>query len=398
MNVPLSLYLHLPWCVQKCPYCDFNSHTAGRHAPRARYVAALCGDIAREGGRAGGRPLLSVFLGGGTPSLFSGEEIGRILEAVRQACVLADDAEITMEANPGTLERHRLSGYRAAGVNRLSLGAQSFDDATLRRLGRIHTAADVSAAFRDARRAGFDNINLDLMYALPAQTPAMAAADLEHALALEPEHISYYQLTLEPNTVFFAQPPADLPDDDAGDAMQAHAGELLARAGFRQYEISAHARAGRACRHNLNYWTFGDYLAAGAGAHGKLSDAAGTVWRYRKPDHPRAYMLMMEHAAAAPAAPRQDAAGGGDMPRPLAPADVAFEYLLNALRLPAGFSAAHFSERTGLPVAAVEEQLGLAVADGLLEQPAAGCWRPSALGLRFLNDLQARFLPAGCAA
>jgi oxygen-independent coproporphyrinogen-3 oxidase len=243
--MPLALYLHLPWCVRKCPYCDFNSHTAGQQAPRADYAEALCRDLEGEAERAGERALTSIFLGGGTPSLFTGTEIKRILDEVRARFVMESDIEITMEANPGTVERHNLAGYRDAGVNRLSLGAQSFDADSLQRLGRIHGPGDIRTAFRDARNAGFDNINLDLMYALPGQTRAMAAADVGHALALAPEHISYYQLTLEPNTVFFSRPPADLPDDDSSFDMQeaGHAG--LAAGSYEQYEISAFARAGR---------------------------------------------------------------------------------------------------------------------------------------------------------
>jgi oxygen-independent coproporphyrinogen-3 oxidase len=385
MTLPLSLYLHLPWCVRKCPYCDFNSHTAGEDAPRSRYIDALCRDLQQEARHAAGRALQSIFLGGGTPSLFSGAEIGRILDAVRERFALAADIEITMEANPGSVERHNLRGYREAGVNRLSLGAQSFDDSSLQGLGRIHSAADISAAFRDARAAGFDNVNLDLMFALPGQTLAMACADVERALELAPEHLSYYQLTLEPNTVFFARPPADLPDDDDSDAMQRHGQVALAAAGYRQYEISAFARPGRDCRHNLNYWTFGDYLAAGAGAHGKITTADGRIRRYRKPDNPRLYMEHMERNGAT-----------GPMLE-LAAADTAFEYMLNVLRLPRGFSERDFSERTGLPPAMLREELVAAVAAGLMEQPSAGCWRPSERGLRFLNDLQAHFLPPDAA-
>lgn len=389
MSVPLSLYLHLPWCVRKCPYCDFNSHTAGSNVPRARYIDALCLDLRREAARAADRPLISIFMGGGTPSLFTGGEIGRILDAVRARFTLADDVEITMEANPGTLERDNLAAYHAAGVNRLSLGAQSFDDVTLDRLGRIHSSADIVTAFDDARRAGFDNVNLDLMFALPGQTAAMARCDLERALALQPAHLSYYQLTLEPNTVFFRRPPEDLPDEDQAEAMQTASHARLAAHAYRQYEVSAFARDGRACRHNLNYWSFGDYLAAGAGAHGKLSDAHGRIWRYRKASHPLMYMEQAEQRAAA-----------GDAARDLVavPAeDVAFEYLLNALRLPAGFSEAEFHERTGLSFDAIRERIEAAAGDGLMEQAGTASWRPSERGLRYLNDLQARFLPPAAA-
>ncbi len=381
IGVPLALYVHLPWCVRKCPYCDFNSHTAGDAPPRDRYVDALCRDIALEARRALARPLQSVFLGGGTPSLFSGGEIGRVLDCVREHFQLAADAEITMEANPGTLERHDLGGYRRAGVNRLSLGAQSFDAAMLAALGRIHGPAEISAAVAAARAAGFDNLNLDLMFALPGQDLAMAGADLAAALELEPEHLSLYQLTLEPNTVFYRQPPAAIPDDELAWEMQEQAFERLAAAGFARYEISAFSRPGAACRHNLNYWTFGDYLAVGAGAHGKVTDERGRVCRYHMPLHPRAYM---DQALAATVAEVP-----GHYPDA---AELVFEFMLNALRLPQGFSEQCFEDRTGLSMGELRPRLTELAGQGLLEGTDAR-WRPTALGLRFLNDLQAAFLP-----
>lgn len=398
LTPPLALYVHLPWCVKKCPYCDFNSHTAGRAMPRAAYLDALCTDLDREARKARGRQLVSVFLGGGTPSLFSGAEIGRLLDAVRACFALAEDAEITMEANPGTVERDNLAGYRTAGVNRLSLGAQSFDDAALARLGRIHSAADVESAFREARGAGFDNVNLDLMYALPGQSLEAARADVARALALGPEHVSYYQLTLEPNTVFHHRPPKDLPDEDAAEAIEARGHALLAAAGYRRYEISAFAREGYACRHNLNYWSFGDYLAVGAGARGKLTTPDGRVLRYGKANNPLSYIDAIKRSPAASPAQIRATTPGKKLPEPpatpLGPDDLAFEYLLNALRLPDGFSEAHFSDRTGLSAAAIAPRLERAAADGLMERGPGGHWRPSGRGLRFLNDLQARFLPA----
>lgn len=384
MTAPdLALYLHLPWCVKKCPYCDFNSHTAGANPPRDRYVAALCRDLEREAARAAGRPLISVFIGGGTPSLFSGEEIGEILDTVRANFALPADAEITMEANPGTVERHNLAGYRQAGVNRLSLGAQSFDAKTLLALGRIHGPEEIAAAVTDARAAGFSNVNLDLMFALPGQDLAMAAADLERALALQPTHLSLYQLTLEPNTIFYRQPPARLPDDELAWDMQVQAFQRLGTAGFRRYEISAFATDGKTCQHNLNYWTYGDYLAAGAGAHGKITDSDGAVWRYRKTAHPRAYIeecLRDEPLIAT--TERIDAA------------DRVFEFMLNALRLPQGFSESLFESRTGLSATTLRARLAELAARGLLVSSGSDQWRPSELGLRFLNDLQAAFLPA----
>lgn len=381
---PLSLYVHLPWCVRKCPYCDFNSHTAGAAAPFDRYVGALLEDLAAESEKTGGRAIESIFLGGGTPSLFEPVRIDKIIDRCRTAFVLSADCEITMEANPGALERGRLAGYRDAGINRLSIGAQSFAAATLRTLGRIHGPAEIVEAVDEAKEAGFDNINLDLMFALPGQDPALAAADIERAVALSPSHISYYQLTLEPNTVFHARPPQGLPDDDAAWAIQEHGQQVLCEAGFSQYEVSAFARAGRRCRHNLNYWQFGDYLAAGAGAHGKLTSADGATTRYRKPLNPMSYMLDME---------RQAAGASREPAERIAGADLAFEFMLNVLRLTDGFSADLFRSRTGLGIAAVKDAIDAAAADGLLEEVRPAHWRPSPLGFRFLNDLQARFLP-----
>ncbi len=388
MTPPLSLYLHLPWCVRKCPYCDFNSHTAGSAPPRARYVEAVCRDLEAEAAEASGRPLASVFLGGGTPSLFSGAEIATLLDAVRASFTLAEgpDTEITMEANPGTVERHALPGYRRAGVNRLSIGAQSFDLGSLKHLGRIHGPGEIADAVRDARAAGFTNLNLDLMFALPGQSAVMARDDLRQALALAPEHLSLYQLTLEPNTVFHSRPPAGLPDDELAADMGEQALEQLAAAGFGRYEVSAFARPGRECRHNLNYWRFGDYLAAGAGAHGKLISADGVVRRYRKPAHPVAYMERVERTAAV----REDC-------REISGDELVFEFMLNALRLVGGFTEADFERRTGFPAAGVRPRLAELAARGLLCE--SDCrWRPTRLGLRFLNDLQAHFLPASAAA
>ncbi|HHI76505.1 MAG TPA: radical SAM family heme chaperone HemW, partial [Gammaproteobacteria bacterium] len=289
MTIPLGLYIHIPWCVRKCPYCDFNSHRAPQALPEADYVDALLRDLAVQAERVAGRTLETVFIGGGTPSLFSGRAIGELLAGAARLLPLAPDAEITLEANPGTAEAGRFADYRAAGVNRLSIGVQSLDDASLRALGRIHDQTQALAAVDMARRAGFDNLNLDLMYGLPRQTPEAALADLEALIGLGPEHLSWYQLTLEPNTLFHHDPPP-LPDDDAlGEMMDAGLARLSA-AGFVQYEISAHARPGRQARHNLNYWRFGDYLGIGAGAHAKLTGADGTVRRYARPRHPRDYL------------------------------------------------------------------------------------------------------------
>ena len=376
---PLSLYVHLPWCVRKCPYCDFNSHSAGAGAPTQRYVDALLTDLEQEAKRAAGRTIESLFLGGGTPSLFAPEEISRLLTGVHERFDVAQDAEITMEANPGTVECGAPAGYREAGVNRLSIGAQSFDDDALRQLGRIHSSDDIRRAVGEVKSAGFDNFNLDLMHGLPGQTLATAESDVRAALELGPTHISWYQLTLEPNTVFHARPPENLPDEETAYEIQDAGAALLRDAGFEQYEVSAWARDGRHCRHNVNYWLFGDYLAVGAGAHGKLSDEA-RVLRYRKPANPLQYMLVMEGNPA-----------GGEL-EPVTDGDLLFEFMLNALRLNDGFHETVFLERTGLSAQRLRQASSGAVARGLLERGSDSIWRPTDLGRRFLNDLQAEFL------
>lgn len=377
---PLALYVHLPWCVRKCPYCDFNSHTAGDTAPRARYIDALLADLDVEVTRADGRPLQSVFLGGGTPSLFAPTEIAQLIDAVADRFALLDDVEITMEANPGTVECGDPQGYRQAGVNRLSIGAQSFDAAALAKLGRIHSVDDISRAVEEARASGFDNINIDIMYALPGQDVAGAISDLRAAAALEPTHVSWYQLTLEPNTVFYARPPAHIPDEETSFEMQNAGQALLESLGFEQYEVSAYARDGRQSRHNLNYWSFGDYLAVGAGAHGKISNAAG-IWRYAKAANPMQYMHDFENKA-----PDVELAG-------LTEREQVFEFMLNVSRLTAGFDLTLFTERTGLPAELLTERLVSSREKRLIEEISSGVWRASSLGQRFLNDLQAEFLP-----
>lgn len=378
-RLPLSLYLHLPWCVRKCPYCDFNSHSSGGDAPTSRYVDALLIDLEREAQRARGRVVETIFLGGGTPSLFPPAAIGRLLDGAARCLTVAADAEVTMEANPGTVECGSPAGYRAAGVNRLSVGAQSFNDASLREIGRIHNSDDVRRSVAEAAAAGFDNINIDLMYALPQQTIEMAQADVEAALLLEPTHISRYQLTLEPNTVFHARPPDGLPDEELSWDMQDAGAAMLGDAGFSQYEVSAWARDGRECRHNLNYWRFGDYLAAGAGSHGKLSGPGG-VFRYAKPANPLQYVKSIAN-------------GEGASMHEVGETDRLFEFMLNALRLVGGFDAALFSERTGLPDDVLTGRLEPLLERGLLAQTGPSRWRPTATGRRFLNDLQAHFLP-----
>ena len=379
-DLPLALYVHLPWCVRKCPYCDFNSHTAGNAAPRSRYVDALLADMDREAERAGSRALISVFLGGGTPSLFTPQEIATLIDGIAARFTIAADVEITMEANPGTVECGDPKAYLQAGVNRLSIGAQSFNTEALARLGRIHSVDDIKRAVGEAQNAGFSNINIDLMYGLPEQTIADALFDIQAAADLRPAHLSWYQLTLEPNTVFYSRPPAGLPDNDFSFDMQNEGQALLASLAFQQYEVSAYARAGKRCRHNLNYWLFGDYLAVGAGAHGKISDASN-IWRYSKPANPLKYMESMEQGAPPPVSP------------PLNERERVFEFMLNTLRLSDGFDQALFAERTGLPTEVLTERLAPCQERQLIEEVSSGFWRTTGLGRRFLDDLQAAFLP-----
>jgi oxygen-independent coproporphyrinogen-3 oxidase len=383
---PLSLYVHLPWCVRKCPYCDFNSHEAKGALPFAAYVDALVADLDFDLPLARGRTVHTVFFGGGTPSLFPPEAIDAFLQAASARLRFAPNLEITLETNPGTAEHGRFDRYRAAGVNRLSFGIQSFDDGCLQRLGRIHDSAQAEAAVKLAQDAGFDNFNLDLMYALPGQTLAMAGHDIERALALQPTHISHYQLTLEPNTLFAAKPPAGIPDDDASWDIQEHCQRMLAEAGFAQYEVSAYARPDRQCAHNLNYWHFGDYLGIGAGAHGKLTlgseqaDIDRTILRRWKVKHPAAYLASAGTAAAI----------GGD--ERIEPTRRPFDYMLNALRLVDGFSLAEFEARTGLATGAIDAELHAALARGWVTRDH-GHVVPTELGRRFTNDVIGLFLP-----
>jgi len=379
---PLSLYVHLPWCVRKCPYCDFNSHAVpARGVPEAAYLAALLDDLEFAARDCEGRPLVSIFFGGGTPSLFSATSIGRVVEQAARRLGAAPDLEVTLEANPGTVERGRFAAYRDAGVNRVSLGAQSFSDRHLAALGRIHARDETLAAVDELRAANLDNFNLDLMYALPEQSVDGALADLEQAIALGPPHLSHYQLTLEPGTAFERRPPP-VPDDETAYAMQVACQARLASAGYRQYEVSAYALAGRECRHNLNYWRFGDYLGIGAGAHGKVTDAArGCVIRTARVKQPGRYL------AAAHPGERIDER------RVVPAADLAFEFCMNALRLREGFGAALFESRTGVPWSAIDATVAAAAAKGLLVSGPDGRCLPTELGCRFLNDLQAMFLP-----
>ncbi|MFO7325853.1 MAG: radical SAM family heme chaperone HemW [Pseudomonadota bacterium] len=371
----LALYLHFPWCVSKCPYCDFNSHALKEALPEARYVDALLADVAAQAPLAQGRAVGSLFLGGGTPSLFSPEALARLFEGLGRLLAIEPGAEITLEANPATVERGRFAEYRAAGINRVSLGAQSFDDGTLKQLGRIHCRADVVRAAEELHASGLANFNLDLMYALPHQTRAGALADVREALALQPAHLSHYQLTLEPGTVFAARPPP-LPDEDTAWQMQQDCQALLASEGFEQYEVSAWARQGRACRHNLNYWRFGDYLGAGAGAHGKLT-REGRIRRSTHLREPRRYLAS---------------AARGPEWRDVPAADLPFEFMMNALRLNEGFAMADFIRTTGLPAAAVLPTLAQLAAEGLLAGEGDH-WRATPHGFQFLNEVLQRFLP-----
>jgi oxygen-independent coproporphyrinogen-3 oxidase len=389
-DIPLTLYVHMPWCVRKCPYCDFNSHQLKSARPDGAYIAALLRDFDTEAPRVAGRAIECVFFGGGTPSLFAPEDIAHFLTGIRRRAALCADAEITLEANPGTIERGRFLGYAQAGVNRVSLGAQSFDAQSLQRLGRIHTPEDTQRAVEELRAAGIANFNLDLMYALPEQTLEQALRDVRMACALAPAHISYYQLTMEPGTVFYSRPPP-VPDEDSAWRMQTEGQGLLRQAGFEQYEVSAYARRGARCRHNMNYWLFGDYIGIGAGAHGKVSmRAPERILRTVKPKQPADYQAQVMRA---PETGTDDECGAPlfGACHTVAIADLPFEFMLNALRLNEGFSRECFETRTGLPLTAVQAEIEGAARRGLLEIRPGG-WQPTELGRRFLNDLQAGFL------
>ncbi len=402
---PLSLYIHVPWCVRKCPYCDFNSHAAGPVLPEADYVAALLADLRQDLtlDLVQGREIRSVFIGGGTPSLFSPAAYAQLFDGLRRELVFADDVEITLEANPGTVEQAKFQGYRALGINRLSIGVQSFAPDKLQALGRIHGRDEAVRAAEAARAAGFDNFNLDLMHGLPDQTLAEALDDLRQAVALAPTHLSWYQLTIEANTAFYREPPV-LPGDETLWSIQEEGLALLAQAGYRQYEVSAYARPGRECRHNRNYWEFGDYLALGAGAHGKITrrggssrgaslsgaqsqlDEAGSgllreggVWRYAKTRQPRDYL-------AACASGRFSASTGF-----VETGELVFEFMLNALRLRDGVPLSLFAERTGLSLEAVAATLAALREEGMLvsDEDRLAC---TPTGLNYLNTVLQRFL------
>jgi oxygen-independent coproporphyrinogen-3 oxidase len=377
---PLSLYVHLPWCARKCPYCDFNSHEQGVEFPEQKYVDALIADLEQDLPRIWGRSVSTLFIGGGTPSLFSPEALDRLLVALRTRLKFSPTAEITLEANPGSSEYAKFKEFRALGINRLSIGVQSFNEDRLQALGRIHGRREAIAAAEAAHKAGFDNFNLDLMYGLPDQTLAQALTDLNTAFALEPIHISHYQLTLEPNTWFHRHPP-QLPDDDLISDMQSQSQAQIKEHGYEHYEVSAYAKPGRTCRHNVNYWEFGDYLGIGAGAHSKITDASQQhITRFWKQKQPKAYL----DSAGSPACIGEETT--------LSPSDAAFEFMLNALRLNGGFATRLFTERTGLPLSLVEQPLKQAEERGLIEWDVRGV-RPTERGQRYLNDLTELFLP-----
>ena len=377
---PLSLYIHLPWCIAKCPYCDFNSHALSGEVPEAQYVDALLADLEVDLPRVWSRTVSSIFLGGGTPSLFSGEAMDRLLCGVRARLSLAPDAEITMEANPGAVEHDRFEAYRETGINRISLGVQTFDENQLKRLGRIHSTGESAAAIEAIKKAGFERFNLDLMWALPGQSTAQALADIERALSFQPQHLSHYQLTIEPNTVFAAHPP-ELPDEDSTWAMQQACRERLEAVGLVSYEISAWSTPDQASRHNLNYWRFGDYLGIGAGAHGKITlPAEQSIIRTRRKSHPRPYLKAMDDLSFI--------AEESSVP----PEQLAFEYFLNRFRLAEPVPWSEFEARTGLDRAAIAGPIARARELELIEVDDTHIHR-TACGALYLNDLQGLFLP-----
>jgi len=375
---PLSLYIHIPWCVRKCPYCDFNSHIAPNELPEKQYLASLFTDLENDLPSIWGRSVHSIFIGGGTPSLFSAEVMDELLAGLRMRLLLEPTAEITLEANPGAIETGKFAEFRDIGINRLSIGCQSFEDNYLEKLGRIHNRQEAINAAEAAHAAGFDNFNLDLMFGLPEQSLTSALDDVKQAIALSPSHISHYQLTIEPNTLFHHSPPV-LPEDETNWAMQEQCEALLADAGFGHYEISAHAKEDKQCQHNLNYWQFGDYLGIGAGAHAKITSAATqNITRSWKQKHPEKFLSAAtgEHISGSSVLSREDAA---------------FEFMMNALRIKHGFSKVLFSERTGLPIHQIATALQEAEKRGLLNQDFSDIV-PTEQGWHFLNDLIALFL------
>lgn len=375
-NISIALYIHIPWCVRKCPYCDFNSHQRNSSLPEDAYVDALLADLAQDLERFNiERPLASIFIGGGTPSLFSASAINKLLSGIDQRWGIPGQAEITLEANPGTVEQQHIADYYKAGINRLSIGVQSFNDAHLARLGRIHSSDEASKALQTARDAGFDNINLDLMFGLPEQSIEQGLSDLQQAIELAPEHLSWYQLTLEPNTVFYKKPPT-LPNADHIADLQELGQALLSKAHYSQYEISAYSKAQKQCQHNRNYWEFGDYLGIGAGAHGKITQANGSVVRTRKKQQPSSYLNADDVVATS---------------TPIAEEQLPFEYMLNALRLNAPIDIRAFKQRTQQPINSIKVTLTKARQIGLITIEK-NMINKTALGENFINDLLTLFL------
>ncbi len=377
---PLSLYIHVPWCIRKCPYCDFNSHKAPDNLAEQNYIDALIRDLEQEMPHIWGRSIHSIFIGGGTPSLFSAEAYQRLFSSIRALLPFNPNIEITLEANPGTFEAQRFDEYRSLGINRLSIGVQSFNDHSLSKLGRIHDSKQAIKAIETAYKVGFENVNLDLMFGLPQQTEQMAKNDIETAISLAPSHISYYQLTMEPNTLFYQQPPT-LPDEDHIIDWQLANQDRLATAGYRQYEVSAYAKDQKQCQHNLNYWQFGDYLGIGAGAHGKVSDASTqSISRRSKQKQPQAYMDSSGTAAVI------------QSEETISKADIGFEFMLNALRLTDGFPTPLFYQHAGIPLSHIDKALQQAEQQDLLTRDIHHI-RPTEKGQRYLNTLIALFLP-----
>ena len=378
--IPLSLYVHIPWCVKKCPYCDFNSHEARNDVPEERYIDALTKDLENELPNIWGRSIESIFIGGGTPSLFSASSIDTLLKRLRERLVIRPNIEITMEANPGTFEQERFDGFKEAGINRLSIGIQSYNDRHLKKLGRIHGGDEASQSSTIAKQAGFDNFNLDLMFGLPNQTIAEALDDLQQAIDQSPNHISWYQLTIEENTLFHYAPPV-IPDDELIWEMQQQGQALLKQAGYEQYEVSAYAKAKQRSKHNMNYWQFGDYLGIGAGAHGKLTmpDGTGTIARHTKFRHPEEYMnkALNNEARSSEKTLHKD--------------DIIFEFMLNIARLNQGFTTDLFEERTWIAFSEIEQKLELLIDEGLLSKQH-NSFIPTAKGNLFVNDIVNRFL------
>ena len=376
--IPLSLYIHIPWCIKKCPYCDFNSHEARNEIPEERYLNALIKDLENELPNIWGRPIESIFIGGGTPSLFSAEGIDKLLRSLRERLNIRPNIEITMEANPGTFEQEKFSGFRKAGINRLSIGVQSYNDKHLKALGRVHGSEEALKAAEIVQKAGFENFNLDLMFGLPQQTIEEALDDLRQAIAAKPNHISWYQLTIEENTLFHYSPPP-IPNDDLIWDMQQQGQLLLEEAGYEQYEVSAYAKKNQQSKHNMNYWQFGDYLGIGAGAHGKITMPDGSITRHTKFRHPEEYM---KHAL-------DDKARSTE--KPLKKDDITFEFMLNIARLKNGFNSELFEQRTWMSFSLIEGPLKSLIEDGLILK-SGNHYKPSEKGYLFVNDIVNRFL------